>query len=86
MILECLANLPPYFTEGEDMNNHVIPENTPVGTEVFTLKAVDPEKSPLKYGIMGTDRLRVDERTGVVTVVKLIDREVIINEILLFCY
>jgi len=58
------------------MNNHVIPENTPVGTPVYTLKAVDPEKSELRYGIMGTDRLSVDEKTGVITVAKPIDREV----------
>jgi hypothetical protein len=58
------------------MNNHVIPENTEIGTVVYTLKAIDPEGSPLKYGLMGTDRLRVDERSGIVTVVKPIDREV----------
>lgn len=58
------------------MNNHVIPENTPLGTIVYTLKGVDPEGSPVKFGLMGTDRLKVDEKTGVVTVVKVIDREV----------
>ena len=76
IITGCFAanNLPPYFTD--DMNNHVIPENTPVGTAIYTLKGVDPEGSTLKYGLMGTDRLRVDERTGIVTIVKTIDREV----------
>ncbi|XP_021944400.1 cadherin-87A [Folsomia candida] len=72
-VRKCEANLPPYFTE--DMNNHVIPENTPLGTIVYTLKGVDPEGSPVKFGLMGTDRLKVDEKTGVVTVVKVIDRE-----------
>lgn len=69
-----MGNLPPSFTD--DMNNHVIPENTPIGTAVYTLKGLDPEKAPLKYGLIGTDRLRVDESTGIVTVAKPIDREV----------
>lgn len=47
-----------------------------MGTPVYTLRAVDPEGSGLRYGIMGTDKLAVDDRTGVVTVVKPIDREV----------
>ncbi|CAL8113890.1 unnamed protein product [Orchesella dallaii] len=73
LITGCHANLPPYFTD--DMNNHVIPENTPVGTAVYTLKAVDPEALGLRYGIMGTDKLTVDDRTGIITVAKPIDRE-----------
>jgi len=67
-------NLPPFFKE--DLNNLVIPENTPIGTPVFKLVGIDPEKSRLRYGIMGTDKLTVDERTGVVTIAKSIDREV----------
>ncbi len=47
-----------------------------MGTPVYTLRAVDPEGLGLRYGIMGTDKLAVDDRTGVVTVVKPIDREV----------
>lgn len=69
-----LANLPPYFTD--DLNNHVIPENIPVGTPIYTLKAVDPENGELRYGIMGTDKLSVDETSGVVQILKPIDREV----------
>lgn len=74
------ANLPPYFTD--DMNNHVISENTPVGTAVYTLKAIDPEGLPLRYGIMGTDKLTVDDRTGIVTISKPIDREVSLKNII----
>jgi hypothetical protein len=70
----CSGNQPPFFTE--DLNNHVIAENTPVGTSVFTLRGVDPENSELRYGIMGTDKLTVDEKTGVVSIAKPIDREV----------
>lgn len=66
--------MPPYFTA--DLNNHILIENTPVGTPIYTLRAVDPEKSELKFGIMGTDKLSVDEKTGVVRVMKPIDREV----------
>jgi len=70
-----LGNKPPFFTS--DLSNHVITENTPIGTVIYTLKAQDPENSPLKFGLMGTDKLTVDEKTGQVTVVKPIDREVI---------
>ncbi|CAG7728421.1 unnamed protein product [Allacma fusca] len=72
-ILGCRANNPPYFVA--DLNNHVLTENTPIGTIVYTLKAVDPENSPLRFGLMGTDKLAVDEKSGDVTIAKPIDRE-----------
>lgn len=62
------------------MNNHVIPENMEIGTPIYTLKGTDPEKGPVKYGLIGTDVLRVDETTGVVTISKPIDREVRIRK------
>lgn len=68
------ANMPPKFIKTIDLA--VIPENTPVGTSVFRLEGVDPENSPVYYGIEGTDLLSVDRNTGDVTVINNIDREV----------
>lgn len=42
---------------------------------MYTLKASDPEGGPVSYGLSGSDRLRVDSRTGVVTVQRPLDRE-----------
>ena len=51
-------------------------ESTPVGTKVFTLKAHDPEGSPVKYGIQLTDKFVVDPQTGVISLAKPLNREV----------
>ncbi|XP_043211499.1 cadherin-87A-like, partial [Amphibalanus amphitrite] len=67
------ANEPPSFEA--NMDYHVISENTPIGKEVYTLKGVDPEGSPLLYGLEGTDVLQVNPRSGVVSVQKRIDHE-----------
>ena len=66
-------NLPPEFTA--DMNQHLLEENTPVGSPVYTLQGMDPEGSEVRFGIEGTDTFKVDPQTGVVTVAKNIDRE-----------
>ncbi|KAG5879259.1 hypothetical protein JTB14_012529 [Gonioctena quinquepunctata] len=58
-----------------DMNNLVIPENTPVGTVIYTLQGNDPENSPVHYDLQGTDILQVDHTSGKVTVVKPLDYE-----------
>lgn len=58
------------------MNNIVISESTPVGTEIYKLEGIDPEGSTLRYDIFGTDVLSVDHDTGVVTIVKPLDYEV----------
>ena len=68
------CNQPPLFTD--DMNNHILKEDTEVGTVVYTLKGYDPENSTVKYGILGTDVLTVNPESGEVTLVKPLDREV----------
>jgi len=71
---ECVANLPPSFTK--DMNNLVISESAPVGTEIYKLEGTDPEGSALRYDLLGTDFLSVDHQTGAVAIVKPLDYEV----------
>ncbi|XP_063226687.1 cadherin-87A isoform X2 [Bacillus rossius redtenbacheri] len=68
------ANRPPAFSR--DMDNAVVSENTPVGQQVYQLEGSDPEGSPVHYGLIGTDHLAVDGRTGAVTVARPLDREV----------
>lgn len=58
------------------MNNLVIPENTPIGTVIYTLNASDPENGSIRYDLHGTDVLKVDHETGDVTVIKTLDYEV----------
>lgn len=43
---------------------------------MITLQGVDPEGSPVHYGLDGTDLFQVDPDTGVVTVIKTLDHEV----------
>nr|CAD7588331.1 unnamed protein product [Timema genevievae] len=74
LLPDAAGNLPPTFTR--DNNNAVLSESAPVGHQVFQLQGSDPEGSPVHYGLFGTDYLRVDRDTGVVTVVKSLDREV----------
>jgi hypothetical protein len=66
-------NLAPFFTA--DMNQHTLLENTPVGSVIYTLKGEDPEGSPVRFGLKGTDKLSVDPVSGEVRVEKLVDRE-----------
>jgi hypothetical protein len=54
----------------------VISEGTPVGSVIGTLNGSDPEGSPVRYDIRGTDFLSVDRDTGIVTLKKPLDREV----------
>lgn len=72
-------NLAPFFTD--DMNQHTLKENTPVGTVVYQLLGEDPEGSPVTFGIEGTKKLRVDPRSGQVTVAEEIDRESPVGEL-----
>ncbi|KAJ1523428.1 hypothetical protein ONE63_001290 [Megalurothrips usitatus] len=64
------------------MQGLVLFEDAAVGDVVYTLKGEDPEGSPLRYGIVGTDRFEVDRSSGQVRVVRPLDRE--INDTLRF--
>ena len=71
--IQCNSNEPPVFVNS--MNETSVAENTPVGTVIGALKATDPEKSRLTYGLEGSSLFRVDARTGTVSVNSLLDRE-----------
>ena len=58
------------------MDLQVVSEGTAPGTVIYKLEAEDPEGSPLRYGLTGSDSLSVNPRTGEVTVIKPLDREV----------
>lgn len=62
------------------MDNEALSENIPVGQSVYKLEGVNSfgNENDLLYGIEGTDHLVVDPTTGVVTVAKPLDHEVII--------
>ncbi|KAJ9578812.1 hypothetical protein L9F63_004962, partial [Diploptera punctata] len=68
------GNGPPQLLE--DVNNLVVSESTPVGSLITTVKANDPENSPVHFGIVGTDRFSVDKDTGEIRVAQPLDREV----------
>lgn len=60
------------------MDNEAISENIPVGQSVYKLEGVDSfgNDNDLIYGIEGTDNLKVNSSTGVVTIAKPLDHEV----------
>ncbi|KAK4881840.1 hypothetical protein RN001_005159 [Aquatica leii] len=68
------TNLPPSFTH--EINNLVVPENTPLETIVQTFSATDPENSTITYGLYGTDLFKINPKTGDIIVVKNLDHEV----------
>lgn len=67
-------NRPPHFLPGGDMARFSVAEDTPVGKSVYKLSAVDPDGSAVSYTISG-QHLSVDRSTGVVTLIKGLDRE-----------
>ncbi|XP_062416186.1 cadherin-related family member 1 isoform X2 [Pungitius pungitius] len=56
-----------------------ISEDTPVGTQIYTLNGSDPEGDPVRYGLtfeMGsTEYFRADSKSGEVTLILELDRE-----------
>ncbi|CAG0916856.1 unnamed protein product [Notodromas monacha] len=68
-----LANFAPRFTA--DMNGHLIPESTPVHSSVYKLEGEDPENDPLRFGILNSNLFSVEPITGVVRLLRKLDRE-----------
>ncbi|XP_078578476.1 cadherin-related family member 1-like isoform X1 [Branchiostoma floridae x Branchiostoma japonicum] len=70
------ANQPPTFTQ--DMDYEQIPEDTPVGSTVYTLSATDADGDTLTYGVSGqvsNNLFTVDPSLGHVTLKTTLDRE-----------
>uniref|UniRef100_A0A3P9AUX5 Photoreceptor cadherin n=1 Tax=Maylandia zebra TaxID=106582 RepID=A0A3P9AUX5_9CICH len=72
----------PSSTNG-NMALFSISEDTPVGTQIYVLNGTDPEEDPVRYGLAfekgSTEYFRVDPKSGNVTLIQELDREV--NEI-----
>lgn len=58
------------------MARFTLSEDTPVGKSVYKLSAIDPDSTNVSYTISG-QHLNVDRSTGVVTLVKNLDREML---------
>ncbi|XP_078692357.1 cadherin-related family member 1-like [Branchiostoma floridae x Branchiostoma belcheri] len=70
------ANQPPIFTAGMDYLQ--IPEDTLIGSLVYTLSATDVDGDILSYGVSGqvsTNLFMVNPSSGVVTLKTQLDRE-----------
>ncbi|XP_006872514.1 PREDICTED: cadherin-related family member 1 [Chrysochloris asiatica] len=81
----CLANFAPSFFDNGVGSTHgnmalfSLPEDTPVGSHVYTLNGTDPEGDPISYHISFDSSTRsifsVDPSCGNVTLVEELDRE-----------
>ncbi|XP_028312232.1 protocadherin Fat 1a isoform X3 [Gouania willdenowi] len=75
-ILDANDNSPQFL---KDSYAAEISESTPVGTEIIQVDATDKDQGDngvVKYSILGgTDHFTINEKTGVVTVTKPLDRE-----------
>uniref|UniRef100_A0A8C4IBD0 Cadherin related family member 1 n=1 Tax=Dicentrarchus labrax TaxID=13489 RepID=A0A8C4IBD0_DICLA len=69
----------PSSTNG-NMALFSISEDTPVGTQVYILSGRDPEGDPVRYGLTfekgSKEYFRVDSKSGNVTLIQELDREV----------
>uniref|UniRef100_A0A672YLU7 Protocadherin Fat 1-like n=1 Tax=Sphaeramia orbicularis TaxID=375764 RepID=A0A672YLU7_9TELE len=75
-ILDANDNSPQFL---QHLYSVEISESTPVGTQIIQVDSTDKDKGDngvVKYSILGgTDHFAINEDTGVVTVTKLLDRE-----------
>ncbi|XP_031434505.1 cadherin-related family member 1 isoform X2 [Clupea harengus] len=76
---------PYFFDNGPNSNSgnlalFSLSEDTPVGTQIYILNGTDPEGQPVTYGLTfepGSKELfRVDPKSGTVTLIEELDREV----------
>eukprot|EP00069_Balaena_mysticetus_P013823 bmy_08397T0 len=74
LMVSVAANMAPTFLSNMSAVN--LPEDLPVGAEVFWLVAQDQDNDPLTYGISGSyDYFNVTPNTGEVKLAKLLDYE-----------
>ncbi|KAG7324754.1 hypothetical protein KOW79_011070 [Hemibagrus wyckioides] len=75
-----LSDFAPYFHDNGNMALFSISEDTPVGSQVFTLNGTDPEGDEVRYDISFEngfkEYLRVEPKSGQVTLIQELDREV----------
>ncbi|KAG9267501.1 cadherin-related family member 1-like isoform X2 [Astyanax mexicanus] len=80
------SDFAPYFYDNgpSSTNGNMalfsISEDTPVGTQVYTLNGTDPEGDGVRYGLTfekgSKEYFRVDPKSGRVTLISALDREV----------
>nr|KAF6277350.1 cadherin related family member 1 [Myotis myotis] len=77
----CLAkvNFAPHFFDNGNLGLFSLPEDTPVGSHVYTLNGTDPEGEPVSYHISFDPSTRsvfsVDPNFGNITLIEELDRE-----------
>ncbi|XP_060796354.1 cadherin-related family member 1 [Neoarius graeffei] len=75
-----LSDFAPYFHDNGNMALFSIFEDTPVGSQVFTLNGTDPEGDEVRYDISfengSKEHFRVEPKSGRVTLIQELDREV----------
>ncbi|XP_071455526.1 cadherin-87A [Hetaerina americana] len=69
----CSSNRPPTLLS--DLSNFVVEEGKKLGSIVYTVKASDPEGSPITFGLKGTNDFSIDPSTGDIRVARPLDRE-----------
>uniref|UniRef100_A0A3B3VBT1 Photoreceptor cadherin n=1 Tax=Poecilia latipinna TaxID=48699 RepID=A0A3B3VBT1_9TELE len=82
----CLADFAPYFYDNGPSSNNgnlalfSLSEDTPVGTQIYQLNGTDPEGQEVRYGLSfdpgSKEYFRVDPKSGNITLVETMDREV----------
>lgn len=76
MCLFCLVSLTNANSSPEIVNPvHKICEDIPVGTRAFTIIATDPDGDPLTFSLINSIYFKVEEKSGVVSVIGKLDRE-----------
>lgn len=71
-----IEDQPPEFVEVQAVAR--IPEDAPVGTKVLRVRAIDGDRginNPIAYALDGNDLFDIDEHTGVVYTLTVMDRE-----------
>ncbi|KAI5631942.1 cadherin domain-containing protein [Phthorimaea operculella] len=71
---QVINRIPHFIPQTGDMSRFSISEDTPVRTPVYHLQGIDPDGGQLRYSISG-QHFSVDPQSGVVTLVKPLDRE-----------